>query len=63
METWTIGKVHDVTDPDLGSRFSILDEHRAPLVHFGYHTRDKAERAAKAMEAVISEVASIVPAR
>jgi hypothetical protein len=61
--TWTGDVVRSVEPPHGGHGFFLLDNHRTPIISFGYSTKGGAERAANAMCNVIDSATHIVAHR
>jgi len=57
---WTIGKVDTYRGDTLGYRFSIHDEHRAPLLSLTYRTAEEARLACSVVEAVLGAAIEVV---
>jgi hypothetical protein len=57
---WTIGKVDTHRGNMLGYRFSIHNEHRAPLLSITYRTLEEARLSRSVVEAVLSSAVEVV---
>jgi len=58
--SWTVGKVDTHRRNELGHGFSILNQHRAPLLTLTYKTVEEADLARSVVEAVLSGAIDVI---
>jgi hypothetical protein len=56
---WTAGEVIDVGDRTLGHGFSIVNQHRVPLLTLTYEAASEAKTARSLIEAVLAGVSEV----
>jgi hypothetical protein len=63
MDVYNLGKVDLISDlrDDVYFEFNVIGVHGQPLVAFAFRTREEAEAAHKAMQAIVSTAKIITP--